>query len=84
MKKMYMLVPAKHPETNITLKGAPGSDVKDLPAIQTEEGFFSLWYCDSFVARVLFLITGRIWFGCISNHHPPVSLMIGGLGGEPR
>jgi len=74
------LYPIEPCENAPILLGGEGN-IEALPYIPVEGlGFYSLWYCENFWARVIFLFTGRISLYVLSATHPPVSLVIGNPG----
>jgi hypothetical protein len=67
------VTPTEFPEVNITLTGAPGSGVLDLPTYRDEDGVVSCWRM-SWRERIAALWYGRVWFHASAQTHPPIYL----------
>lgn len=70
--------PIKTMSTNCILRPAPGTEdtVYPLPVTVNEHGVASCWQM-TWRDRFRVFRTGRVWFHCRSNTHPPIRLTVG-------
>lgn len=69
--------PIRTASTNGVLLPAPGTEdtVFELPVTWTESGVASCWQM-TWRERFQVFDTGRVWFHCRGNTHPPIKLTI--------
>jgi hypothetical protein len=48
----------------------------DLPCFRAPGVTVSCWHFPSLKQRLKFLFTGKLWFYCIADSHPPISLAV--------